>query len=207
MRDKLEAIYQDHRQGLYTLALSITRNPDRAEDAVHDAVVRLFRTDKKPTGDPVAYVFAAVRNAAIDIKRKRTELPIGDQWSVFEAAGATVRINGNGRNASDATTSGSRLNGKSLAGTNGRHHTGSFNDSFRDGQPMSALLANETAQSVRDAVDLLPDAQKSVLVMKLYGDLTFDQIAQASDEPLSTVASRYRRALEKLKGELQAVVE
>lgn len=207
MRDKLEAIYQNHRQGLYTLALSITRNPDRAEDAVHDAVVRLFRTDKTPTGDPVAYVFAAVRNAAIDIKRKRTELPIGDQWSIFEAAGATVRMNGNGRNASDGPTSSSRLNGKSLAGVASHHQSHHLPDALSDGQPLGSLLANETSQYVRDAVDQLPDAQKSVLVMKLYGDLTFDQIAQANDEPLSTVASRYRRALEKLKFELQEAVE
>lgn len=206
MREKLEMIYQGHRQGLYTLALSITRNPDRAEDAVHDAIVRLFRTNRQPTGDPVAYVFAAVRNAAIDIKRKRTELPMGDHWSMFESTGATVRMNGGGKHVSAGSTNGSRTNGKPLARVNGRHTDGHGGIRSDGDEPISTLLADETAQSVRDAVDELPEPQKQVLVMKLYGGLTFDEIAQANEEPLSTVASRYRRALEKLKDELQAVV-
>ena len=35
---------------------------------------------------------------------------------------------------------------------------------------------------------------------------SFDQIAQATGEPLSTVASRYRRALDQLKDRLKSVV-
>ena len=52
----------------------------------------------------------------------------------------------------------------------------------------------------------LPDAQRETIVMKLYGNLTFDQIAQASDEPLSTVSSRYRRGLAALKESMEALV-
>ena len=69
MIGSIEAIYRQHRQGLYTLALSIAGRPEAAEDAVHDAVVRLCRSGP-PSGDPVAYVFAAVRNAAIDTRRR-----------------------------------------------------------------------------------------------------------------------------------------
>ena len=64
MKETLERIYWDHRQGLYTLALAITRRPERAEDAVQDAFARLWTASRRPTGDPVPYVFAAVRNAA-----------------------------------------------------------------------------------------------------------------------------------------------
>ena len=69
MTGTIEQIYRLHRKGLYTLALAITRHPESAEDAVHEAIVRLCRSDRSPTGDPVAYVFAAVRNAAVDQKR------------------------------------------------------------------------------------------------------------------------------------------
>src|SRR3954452_9099285 len=71
----LEDIYARHRQGLFTLALSITRCAARAEDAVHDAFVRLCRrrsvaaplegTGAASQPDAVAYVFASVRNAAV----------------------------------------------------------------------------------------------------------------------------------------------
>ena len=70
MTGTIEAIYRRHRQGLYTLALSIAGRPEAAEDAVHDAVVRLCRSGSRPNGDPVAYVFAAVRNAALDSRRR-----------------------------------------------------------------------------------------------------------------------------------------
>lgn len=72
MREALERVYREHRQGLYTLALSIARAPDAAEDAVHDAFVRLCRAGSPPPiGELVPYVYAAVRNAAIDGGRKR----------------------------------------------------------------------------------------------------------------------------------------
>ena len=70
MTGTIEEIYRRHRQGLYTLALSIAGRPEAAEDAVHDAVVRLCRGGARPSGDPVAYVFAAVRNAAVDQRRR-----------------------------------------------------------------------------------------------------------------------------------------
>ena len=71
MTGTIEAIYRRHRQGLYTLALSIAGRPEAAEDAVHDAVVRLCRPGApRPRGDAVAYVFAAVRNAAVDGRRR-----------------------------------------------------------------------------------------------------------------------------------------
>ena len=55
---------------------------------------------------------------------------------------------------------------------------------------------------VRDAIEALPDAQRQTLVLRIYGGLTFKQIAAACDEPLSTVASRYQRVLEDLKRKL-----
>ncbi|HUU91874.1 MAG TPA: sigma-70 family RNA polymerase sigma factor [Phycisphaerae bacterium] len=71
MKQTLEQVYRDHRQGLYTLALAITRRPEHAEDAVQDAFARLWTSDVRLTGDPVPYVFAAVRNAAVDQMRRK----------------------------------------------------------------------------------------------------------------------------------------
>ena len=76
MNADFETIYRNHRQGLFTLALSITRKADMAEDAVQEGFVRLFARDRQPTGDPVAYAFATVRNAAIDQARRRR--PVGE---------------------------------------------------------------------------------------------------------------------------------
>ena len=69
MRASLEKIYRRHRQGLYTLALSITRRPSEAEDTVQEAFARLWKSGACPQGDVVAYVFAAVRNVAVEHAR------------------------------------------------------------------------------------------------------------------------------------------
>jgi RNA polymerase sigma-70 factor (ECF subfamily) len=68
--ETLERIYRVHRDGLFTVALSITRCAADAEDAVHEAFARLCRRTGAVPGDPVAYTFAAVRNAAVDRLRR-----------------------------------------------------------------------------------------------------------------------------------------
>jgi len=155
-----ERVYKEHKQGLYALALSVTRRPDQAEDAVHDAFTRIFRTKREPTGDYVAYVYACVRNAAIDKirKRKHAQMP---EAMIFE---------------SDAMA------------------------------PQQMLEISERDQRLQDAITQLPSHEKQVIIMKIYGQLTFEQIAQANDQPLATVASRYRRTLAKLKDILEAQI-
>jgi RNA polymerase sigma-70 factor, ECF subfamily len=64
-RAALAQIYREHRQGLFTCALTITRCPERAEDAIQEAFCRLFRSSVRPRRLK-AYVFRAVRNAALD---------------------------------------------------------------------------------------------------------------------------------------------
>ena len=68
MSQWLEDVYREHRQGLFTLSLAITQSRQQAEDAVHEAFVRLVESDV-PAGNPVAYVYRAVRNSAIDSSR------------------------------------------------------------------------------------------------------------------------------------------
>ena len=71
MRGELEQLYCQHRQTLFSLALTVTSCAGLAEDAVHEAFVRLCRQQVRPEGSLSAYVFAAVRNAAIDCRRKQ----------------------------------------------------------------------------------------------------------------------------------------
>ena len=71
----IEQVYDGHRQGLYSLALAIVGSREDAEDAVHDAVARLCRAQTNGMADPVAYAYAAVRNAALDRVRSRRVIP------------------------------------------------------------------------------------------------------------------------------------
>ena len=74
MNELLENLYRQHRQGLYSFALSIVRSPDLAEDAVQNAFAKLFHQSNQKesalrNGNAVAYVFRTVRNSAIDLQR------------------------------------------------------------------------------------------------------------------------------------------
>ena len=48
-------------------------------------------------------------------------------------------------------------------------------------------------------MEALPAEKREVVVMKIYSGLTFAQIAAVLDEPLSTVATRYQRALDEIR--------
>lgn len=69
--------------------------------------------------------------------------------------------------------------------------------------PAGQALDAERQEAIRDAIDRLNEEQREVIIMKVYGGLTFDQIAQAIGSPLSTVASRYRRGLARLEPGLE----
>ncbi|MCP4170340.1 MAG: sigma-70 family RNA polymerase sigma factor [Fuerstiella sp.] len=66
MRDQLEKTYCSQRQGLFSLALSITGCRQLAEDAIHSAFEGLCRMNTVPQGDFANYVFASVCNTARD---------------------------------------------------------------------------------------------------------------------------------------------
>jgi RNA polymerase sigma-70 factor (ECF subfamily) len=55
---------------------------------------------------------------------------------------------------------------------------------------------------IEAALQRLPAEQREVLVLKIWNELTFDQIAGALGIPANTAASRYRYALAALRKEL-----
>ena len=160
MRTDFSDIYEQHRQGLFTLALAITRCPARAEDAVHDAFARLYRAGTRAPADPAAYVFAAVRNAAIDQVRRSPPSAAEERASLF---------------------------------------------ALPQDDPAHQALAAERERSVARAMGTLPPDQREAVVLRVYGGLSFAQMAAVVNAPLATVAARYRRALERLKQRLENV--
>jgi len=52
---------------------------------------------------------------------------------------------------------------------------------------------------VNRALDSLPADQRQVVVLKIWGELTFAEIADVLDAPPNTVASRYRYGLRRLR--------
>jgi RNA polymerase sigma-70 factor (ECF subfamily) len=62
---------------------------------------------------------------------------------------------------------------------------------------------DESQQALAAAIDRLPHEQREVLVMKIWNELTFAEIAAALEISNNTAASRYRYALSALKKNFQ----
>ena len=66
------------------------------------------------------------------------------------------------------------------------------------------LEGDDRRESIEAALRGLPAEQREVLVLKIWGELTFGQIAAQLDIPSNTAASRYRYALAALRESLTA---
>ena len=159
MLAELEQVYRQHRQALFSLALTITGCSGLAEDAVHDAFVRLCGMQQSPSGRVVAYVFAAVRNSAMDCcRRAKRDLKIAETL-------------------------------------------------FAETPNLSMASNNPTMEDnsarLRQEIESLDAETREIIVMKIYGELTFDEIGKVLETPPATVATRYRRAILALEEKLR----
>ena len=75
-------------------------------------------------------------------------------------------------------------------------------DHFDSIEPWFAIDDKETAAKVEAAVKSLPEKFREVVTLKIWGELTFAQIAEALNIPMNTAASRYRYGLEHLRSKL-----
>ena len=82
-----------------------------------------------------------------------------------------------------------------------RRESAAVSESDQMVQPMFEV-EDETQRALVAALNLLPDEQREVLVMKIWNDLTFAEIASALEISQNTAASRYRYALAALKKNL-----
>ena len=67
---------------------------------------------------------------------------------------------------------------------------------------LPAIEQDERRRSIEAALNTLPEEQREVLVLKIWGELSFPQIAVALSIAVNTAASRYRYALAKLRQQL-----
>ncbi|MEP7039318.1 MAG: RNA polymerase sigma factor [Acidobacteriota bacterium] len=71
--------------------------------------------------------------------------------------------------------------------------------------PAKTTEQNERLKLIRQAVNSLPADLKQIVVMKEFEEMTFQEISDTLDLPLSTVKSRLYTALKQLRSKLQNV--
>jgi RNA polymerase sigma-70 factor (ECF subfamily) len=69
--------------------------------------------------------------------------------------------------------------------------------------PETTAMDLEHRASVLDAVEALPVAQREVVMLRFYGDLSLQEIAQVTSHPVGTVKSRLHRGMAALQDRLE----
>jgi RNA polymerase sigma-70 factor (ECF subfamily) len=95
-----------------------------------------------------------------------------------------------------------RVRGETALEDETLHDGSSFSVPASD-SPAHEVESRQTTETVRRAVQALPAELRQVIVMKEFEELTFQQIAEALDLPLSTVKSRLYTALRQLRLRLE----
>ena len=67
------------------------------------------------------------------------------------------------------------------------------------------VVATERAEHILGALAQLPEAQREVIMLAFYAQLTHPEIAERLGLPLGTVKGRIRLALQRLRGEIAHV--
>lgn len=152
--DILGRLYRQHAPAL---RLYVRQWPSVADDAMHDAFVRLSQQEPPP-GRVVPWLYQTVRNAALAEQRSASRRRRRE-----EAAG---------------------LDKAWFSGTDER------------------IEAEEAARLLRE----LPLEIRETIVARLWGGLTFDEIATLTDCSLPTAHRRYQAGLAELKLRLEGHV-
>ncbi len=70
--------------------------------------------------------------------------------------------------------------------------------------PEAAMIEKEGMTQVQQAIQSLPEAARSVLILREYGELSYQEIANVLDVPVGTVMSRLNYARNRLRELLKA---
>jgi RNA polymerase sigma-70 factor (ECF subfamily) len=95
-----------------------------------------------------------------------------------------------------------KVRSESALGDEQDHDAGSFATPVSE-SPVRVVVGRQETLAVRRAINSLPIELRQVVVMKEFEELTFREIADALDLPLSTVKSRLYTALKQLQMRLQ----
>ena len=155
-RQHVRTLYERHGPALLAYASSLLHDRSASEDVLHQVFMKLLQKDVAINGQPLYYLYRAVRNTALNYRRlhvRECELPTNGHWL------------------------------------------------------QSPPGMEEMGLTLQSALAELPDEQRDIMILHVWGQLTFEEAAAALDISPSTAASRYRYALAKLKERFQPLVK
>jgi RNA polymerase sigma-70 factor (ECF subfamily) len=156
--DEVRQLYDRHGRALLAYARSFVVDVAAAEDVLHQVFLQLVKGNTTVPDVPLAYLYRAVRNTALN----------------------------------------SRRNGQHAVAQDGLCQLPLFE--HREGK-------QEEAIALHAALFELPEEQREIVILRIWSGMTLEEAANLIGVPLSTAASRYRYALEKLRERLKPLGE
>jgi RNA polymerase sigma-70 factor, ECF subfamily len=147
-QEDVRQLYAQHGAVLLAYACLFVADRSIAEDVLHGVFLKLLTSNLTTPDHPRAYLYRAIRNAALNANR---------------AAAREVEFDGE--------------------------------------NPWFVAPSGEQADASMLEVALreLPQEQREVIVMRIWGDMTTEEVAAVLEISPNTVASRYRYGLAKLR--------
>lgn len=159
--DALGELYDRFFARAYGVAMSVCHDRCRAEDAIQESFVSIWRSRasyQPDRGTVAAWLLSVVRHRAIDVGRRDDR------------------------------------HGARCLTDDGLERHRSADDVAQEAAEMAE------ASRLQSLVARLPEAQREVITLAFYGQLTHLEIADRLDLPPGTVKGRMRLGLEKLRG-------
>lgn len=166
--DALSQLIYSQQHYVYSIAMSVLKNPEDAADLTQEAFIRLFRALPQYQGESrfTTWLYRLVVNLGRDELRRR-----GRQVPVL------VPHDAQEEEADPLST---------------------IADTDRWSNPETVLETHETARRVRQALAHLEEHYRLVLTLYYFEDMKYTDIAEILGVPLNTVKSHIRRGKERL---------
>jgi len=179
-REAFDKIFNRYVNQIYNFIKKQVKDQESAEDITQEVFLRLYKAAKN--FDPSKRFSSYLYKIAVNEVRRQYQKSAAEQkYSLNEPI---------------AESEDARERGEVIA--------------VEDAGPEKGLYERLESTRLQSLIDALPPEQRMVVLLKVYQGLTFEEIAKAMDKPLSTVLSRMRYAVQKLRkwmtseeGELQ----
>ncbi|MBB6052472.1 RNA polymerase sigma-70 factor (ECF subfamily) [Armatimonas rosea] len=173
-----ETQFLPHLDALYRAALSMTRNPQDADDLVQDTFLRAFQfIDKFQVGTNArAWLFRILTNLFINRYRRAKREPEKTSYDEMEDFFLYNRLQ-------DAYVSG------------------------KSDTPEAAVLNKVQAEAIHEAIGNLPDEYRETVILADVNELSYLEISEILEVPIGTVRSRLSRGRRLVQRALWAFTE
>lgn len=152
----LEELYTITERAVYSLVLSILKDPEATQDIVQETYIKIRSSAHLyiPQGKPLAWVFTIAKNLSLSYLRQNSYSAASDK-------------------------------------------------PIPENDLKYSCISDPTDRIVlTSALNILDENERQVVLLHIISGVTHREIAKTFDAPLSTILSRYNRALKKLKKHL-----